>query len=72
MIVAYSTKHNVNARRLTESELIGVDNRISDILLTQIFLEFQEFKVKVNIIYLDNTSTMKLKNNGKASSRNRT
>ena len=46
--------------------MIGVDEIISKILWTRRFLEFQGFKVKVNIIYQDNTSTMKLKNNGKA------
>ena len=65
-IVADSTKQKVNARSLKESELIGVDNRIINILWTRIFLECQGFKVKVNIIYQDNTHTMKLKKNGKS------
>ena len=72
MIVADSTKQKVNARSLTESELIGVDDRISEILWTWKMLERQGFKVKVNIIYQDNTSTTKLQKNGKASSVNRT
>ena len=60
MIVAYYTKQKFNARNLIESELIGVEDRISKILWTRKFLECQEFKVKVNIIYQDNTITMKL------------
>ena len=36
MIVADSTKQKVNARSSTESELIGVDDRISNILWTHI------------------------------------
>jgi hypothetical protein len=32
------------------------------------FLEWQDFAVKLNIIYQDNTSTIKLEEKGKASS----
>ena len=39
MIVEDSKNQKVNERILTESELIGVDNRISKILWTRIFLE---------------------------------
>ena len=46
---------------LTNSELIGIDYRISNILWTWRFLECQVFKVRVNIIYQDNTIKMKLK-----------
>jgi hypothetical protein len=72
MIVSDSTKQKVNSRSSTEAELIGVDDRISKILWTKRFIEYQGFKVKLNIIYQDNTSTMKLENNGKASSGKRT
>ena len=68
MIVSDSTKQKVNSRSSTEAELIAVDDRISKILWTKRFIESQGFKVKLNIIYQDNTSTMKLENNGKASS----
>ena len=68
MIVADSTKQKINARSLRESQFIVVDDIIRKIFWTQLFLGFQGFKVKVNIIYQDNTSTMKLQNNGKASS----
>ena len=40
--------------------------------MEQAFIEYQEFQVKLNIIYQDNTSTMKLEKNGKASSGKRT
>jgi hypothetical protein len=72
MIVSDSTKQKVNSRSSTEAELIGVDDRISKILWTKRFIEHQGFHVKLNIIYQDNTSTMKLENNGKASSGKRT
>ena len=59
MVVADYTKQKVNVRILTESELIGVDDRIIKILWNRRFLEFQVFKVKVNTIYQDNTLRMK-------------
>jgi hypothetical protein len=52
--------------------LIGVDEKISRVLWTKRFLEWQEFLVKLNIIYQDNTSPMKLERNGKESSGKRT
>jgi hypothetical protein len=67
-IIGSSTKQKVNSRSSTESELIGVDNKITKILWTKRFLEWQEFMVKLNIIYQDNTSTIKLEENGKESS----
>jgi hypothetical protein len=55
-----------------ELVLIGVDDKISRVLWTKRFLEWQEFVVKLHIIYQDNTSTMKLERNGKESSGKRT
>jgi hypothetical protein len=49
-----------------------VDDKIAKILWTKRFLEWQAFLVKSNIIYQDNTSTMKLERNGKESSGKRT
>jgi hypothetical protein len=68
MIILDSTKQKVNSRSSTEAELIGVDDRISKILWAKRFIEYQGFKIKLNIINQDNTSTMKLEKNGKASS----
>ena len=42
------------------------------ILWTKYFLEAQGYKVRENILYQDNKSTILLLNNGKASSRKRT
>jgi hypothetical protein len=58
MIVLDSTKQKVNSRSSTEAELIGVNDRIRKILWTKCFIEYQGFKVKLNIIYQDNTITM--------------
>jgi hypothetical protein len=71
-ILSSSTKQKVNTRSSTESELVGVDDKISKVLWMKRFLEWQDFKVKTNIVYQDNTSTMKLAEKGKESSGKRT
>jgi hypothetical protein len=48
-IIGSSTKQKVNSRSSTESELIGVDNKIAKILRAKGFLEWQDFQVKLNI-----------------------
>jgi hypothetical protein len=71
-ILSSSTKQKVNSRSSTESELIGVDDKIAKVLWMKRFLEWQDFKVTLNIIYQDNTSSIKLEENGKESSGKRT
>ena len=71
-ICSVSTKQKFNARNSTEAELVGVDDVISKVLWTKQFIEAQGHKVNTNVIYRDNTSSMKLKENGKASSGKRT
>jgi hypothetical protein len=71
-IISDALKQKVNSRSSTEAELIAVDDEISKVLWTKRFLEWQDFEVKLNIVYQDNTSSMKLENNGKASSGKRT
>jgi hypothetical protein len=71
-IISSSTKQKVNTRSSTESELVGVDDKISKILWMKRFLEWQNFKVKTNIVYQDNTSAMQLEKKGKESSGKRT
>ena len=71
-IIRSSTKQKVNARSSTESEVIVSDDKLGKIISTKKFMEHQDFKVKVNLIYQDNTKTMKLQNNGKLSSGKRT
>ena len=71
-IISGSTKQKTNSRSSTEAELNAVDEKLSKIIQVKKFLECQGFKVKLNIIFQDNTSTMKLQNNGKISSGKRT
>jgi hypothetical protein len=71
-ITSISTKQKVNTRSSTESELVAHDDVVSKILWSKQFIEAQGFTVNANIVYRDNTSAMKLKENGKASSGKRT
>jgi hypothetical protein len=71
-LVSDSRKQRVNSRSSTESEIVGVDDEIHKVIWAKRFVEYQGFKVKHNIVYQDNTSSMKLEQNGKASSGKRT
>ena len=71
-ITSGSNKQKANSRSSTESEIIAVDDKIAKVLWTKRFLGWQGFPVKLNIIYQDNTSSMKLEQNGKESSGKRT
>jgi hypothetical protein len=71
VICSVSTKQKVNTRSSTEAELVGLDDVISKVLWTKRFVEAQGFKISTNI-YRDNTSSMKLEENGRASASKRT
>jgi hypothetical protein len=68
VICSISTKQKINTRTSTEAKLVGVDDVISKVLLTKLFIEAQNIKVNTNVFYQDNTRSMKLEENGKASS----
>jgi hypothetical protein len=68
VISSVSTKQEVMSRSSTEAELVGLDDVISKILWSKLFIVAQGYNVKTTIIYRDNTSAMKLKENGKSSS----
>jgi hypothetical protein len=71
-IQSVSTKQKINTRSSTEAELVSMDDIISKVLWTKLFLESQGYKIKQNVIMRDNQSAMKLEANGKASSGKRT
>jgi GMP synthase PP-ATPase subunit len=71
-IILDSTKQKVNARSSTKSKMVATDNMILKILKTKQFIEAQGHKVKVNIIYQENTSAMTLEMNGITSSEKKT
>ena len=70
--LAKSTKHKLNTRSLTESEIVSVDDLIPQILWARLFMKAQGYKVTDNILYQDNKSAMLLETNGRASSSKRT
>ena len=53
---------------LTESELIGADDSMPQMLWKRHFKEAQGYGIDDNILYQDNTSAMLLENNRKKSS----
>ena len=63
-IIISPTKEKINLQSSIESELIGVDEKISKVLYMNHFQECQVFSVQLNIIYQDNTSSIKLEDNG--------
>ena len=71
-IYSASKKQKLNTKSSTEAELVGVDDILPQILWTRNFLLAQGFKVKDNVTYQDNQSSMKLENNGRHSSGKRT
>ena len=71
-VCAYSLKQKVNARSSTEAELIGTDDVLSTILWTEKFMNCQGLGMRQNIVFRDNTSTMKLEENGRMSAGKRT
>ena len=71
-VISLSTEQKVNAHSSTEAQLVAVDDVMAKILWTKKFIEWQGSEVKLNILYQDNTSMMKLEMNGKTSCGKRT
>ena len=71
-VSSISTKQKVNSRSSTEAELIGIDDVIAKVLWSKRFIEAQGFPLESTIVYRDNTSSMKLEENGRASASKRT
>ena len=67
-----STKHKIPSKSSCESEIIGLYDKIGDVLWTRQFLEAQGYQIKTNIVYQDNMSTLSLAKNGYVSSSKRT
>ena len=59
--ISISRKQKTNARSSTEAELIGVYNELSRILHAQYSLKAMGYRVKNNVIYQDNKSSIMLK-----------
>jgi hypothetical protein len=70
-VYSSSQKQKMNTKSSTEAELVGANDVLPQVLWTRYFLEAQGYGTN-NVLYQDNQSTMKLENNGKASSGKRT
>jgi hypothetical protein len=71
-VLSYSWKQKCNTKSSTETELVGVDDAISNILWSLYFLQEQGCGTEHAIIYQDNKSAILLESNGKFSSGKRT
>ena len=70
--ITKSTKHKLNTRSSTETEVVGVNNFTPAVLWSRLFLEGQDYGVNENIVLQDNETAMLLEKNGKSSSGTRT
>ena len=70
--VVSSTKHKINTRSSTETEVVSVDDFMPAIMWTRYFLQAQGYDVNDNVVFQDNMSSILLEKNGKASSSKRT
>ena len=59
------SKQNMNAKSLTEVELIGTSEYVIINLWIVVFLEAQGYEIKKNIIFQDNQSTIWMGKNGR-------
>jgi hypothetical protein len=66
-ITTKSNKQKLNTRSSTETEIVGVDDLMPEILWTNLFLKEQGYETKGTILYQDNKSTMIWMKNGRQS-----
>jgi hypothetical protein len=66
------TKYKIPSKSSTESEIMGLYDKASDILWTWNFLEAQGYTITNNIVFQDRMSTLSLAKNGYISSSKRT
>ncbi len=71
-IIGTSAKQKMNTDSSTTAELAGVSQVLPLILWSKLFIEAQGYKMKDNVLFQENKSTILLANNGKASSGKRT
>ena len=62
-----SRKQKLNTRSSTEAELVAVDDAVTMILWTKLFLEEQGYSIEKNVLYQDNKSAILLETNGRKS-----
>ena len=65
-------KQRLNSRSSTEAELIAVDDAVTAIMWTRMFMEAQGYDIERNVLYQDNKSAIILEKNGRTSTSMRT
>ena len=60
-----SIKHKLNTNSSTESELVGVDDVLTQVIWTRYFLKEQGYIIHDNVIYHDNQNAIILEKNGR-------
>jgi hypothetical protein len=72
VIYRTSKRQKLNTKSSTESEVVGTDDVMPQMLWTLYFLGAQGYKIDDNILYQDNKSSILLETNGRGSSGKRT
>jgi hypothetical protein len=72
MLLSKCQKQKLNTKSSTEGEIVGVSDYLPNIIWTRMFLEAQGVVLAENIMYQDNQSAIKIENNGKVSSGQKT
>ena len=67
-VYSSSRKQKLNSKSSSETEVIGVDDGMNQVLWTKYFLQGQSYDVKYTTIKQDNKSSILLEENGKMSS----
>ena len=70
-IYGASGRQNINTKSSTEAELMGISDALPQVIWSWNFLRAQGYQVNESIIYQDNQSTIRICNNGRASSSKR-
>jgi len=70
-VYSSSSKQKINTMSSTKTELIGVNDKMGQILWTKYFLEAQGYNVPT-VLFQDNKSTMLLEKHGRSSNTKRT
>ena len=65
-------KQKLNTKSSTEGEIVGVSDFLPNMIWARMFLQEQGFILKENILYQDNQSAIKIEENGKRSSGQKT
>ena len=67
-VYSTSIKQKLNTKSSTESELVGIDEVLPQVLWTNYFLKEQGYDIQDTVVYQDNKITILLEKNGQLSS----